>query len=106
MKYYIGQTPSNSLSRFVAALVATVCLLGAFFFGLIILAVVAVAIAVFSLVFWVRLLWLRRSASTEQARTNSTQPGRRTTSGPGNSSNHKVQEIIEGEYTVVSERRD
>lgn len=97
MRYYISHTPSNPLSRIVAALVATVCLLGAFFFGLIILAVVAVAIAVFSLVFWVRVRWLRRNARPEQART---------ASRSGNPSGNKGPEIIEGEYTVISERRD
>jgi hypothetical protein len=98
MRYYISQTPANPLSRILAAVVATVCLVGAFFFGLVILAVIAVVIAVFSLIFWLRILWLRRNAPPDQAQTASHQPG--------NQAGDQGHEVIEGEYTVVSERHD
>ena len=110
MRYYIGQTPSNPLSRILAAVVATVCLVGAFFFGLVILAVIAVVIAVFSLIFWLRVWWLRRHAPLDLVQPAGPQSSSRSSSPPGSSSGsaagNKRPEIIEGEYTVVSERRD
>ncbi len=98
MKYYIGQSPNNPLTRIVAAIIAAVCLMGAFFFGLVILAVIAVVIAAFSLVFWVRIWWSRKKDPVHMA-----QPSRNASS---HQNGQKRQEIIEGEYTVLSERRD
>jgi hypothetical protein len=91
MKYYISQTPANPVTRIVAALLAVVCLIGAFFFGLVILAILAVLIAAFSLVFWLRAWWLNRHAPQATAQ-------REFRSAP--------EDVIEAEYTVVSERRD
>ena len=91
MKYYISQAPANPITRFLAALVAGICLVGAFFFGLVILAVVAVLIAFFGLVVWLRSWWLARNAPAESVVRES-----RTRTG----------EVLEGEYTVISERRD
>ncbi|HET6564580.1 MAG TPA: hypothetical protein VFG52_04135 [Xanthomonadales bacterium] len=95
MKYYISQAPANPVTRVIAALVASICLLGAFFFGLVILAVIAVLIAVFGLVFWIRAWWYQRRA-----------PAGRVQREPGSASDQKPQDFIEAEYTVVSERRD
>lgn len=91
MKYYISQAPANPVTRFIAALVASICLVGAFFFGLVILAAVAVLIAFFGLVLWLRAWWLRRRSSADPVQREGT-----VRSG----------EILEGEYTVISERRD
>jgi hypothetical protein len=91
MRYYISQSPSNPLSRIIAGMIAVVCMAAAFFFGLVILAVIAGAIALFSLVFWFRSLWVNRHEPTVQP-----QPKQGKASG----------ELIEGEYTVISERRD
>lgn len=99
MKYYISQAPANPVTRIIAALVASVCLLGAFFFGLVILAVVAVLIAVFGLVFWVRTWWYQRRAPAGRVHR---EPG----PAPGSASRSRQQDFIEAEYTVVSERRD
>jgi hypothetical protein len=91
MKYYISQAPANPITRFIAALVASVCLVGAFFFGLVILAVVAVLIAFFGLVLWMRSWWLaRRNPDASVVRESQARSG----------------EVLEGEYTVISERRD
>ncbi len=95
MKYYISQTPANPLARIFAAIIATISLLLAFFFGLVILAVVAGAIALFSLVFWLRMAWLGRR-TPEPARQQQGQPQARDGS----------QDYIEAEYTVISERHD
>lgn len=99
MKYYISQTPANPLARIITAVVAAVSLAAAFFFGLVILAVIAVAIALFSLIFWLRIMWLRRSMpAAQQQFQDSPQAQDKASAGP--------QSVIEGEYTVVSERRD
>jgi len=99
MKYYISQTPASPLARIVAAIVATVSLVVAFFFGLVILAVVAGAIALFSLVFWLRILWLGRR-TPEPARQQQGQQQEQPQARAGS------QDYIEAEYTVISERRD
>ncbi len=98
MKYYISQSPANPVARIFAALLAAVCLLGAFFFGLVILAVIAVVIALFSLIFWLRSWWLGKRGLAER---DPLQPDSiRRGTGP------RSQDFIEAEYTVVSERRD
>jgi hypothetical protein len=99
MKYYISQTPASPLARIIAAVVATVSLAAAFFFGLVILAVIAVVIALFSLVFWLRILWLRRGAPAAQ-QPFSDRPPAQSRAGAAS------QDFIEAEYTVISERRD
>jgi len=99
MKYYISQSPTNPLARIIAAIVATVSLAVAFFFGLVILAVVAVAIALFSLLFWLRIGWLKRSnPAAQQQFGDDLRTQARTGAGQ--------QDAIEGEYTVVSKRHD
>jgi len=91
MKYYISQAPANPLARIFAAILATVSLVAAFFFGLVIMAVVAGAIALFSLIFWLRMMWLGRMAPRPQVQPEAQAPS---------------QDYIEAEYTVISERRD
>ena len=91
MRYYITNSPASPLGRFIAGIIAVISLAAAFFFGMVILAIVAVAIAIFSLAFWLRAWWMRRKGAPDTAA-----PRPRPPSG----------EIIEGEYTVVSERHD
>jgi len=91
MPYYLSQTPANPVSRLIAALVAVVALVGAFVFGLFVLAVVFGVGLVFWLSIRLRMWWLRRHL-----------PGNENGLGsaPGEG------EIIDAEYTVVSKRRD
>jgi hypothetical protein len=63
----------------------------AFFFGLVILAVIAGAIAIFSLVFWFRSLLVKPNTPPVQ---------------PTPKRGEASSEFIEGEYTIISERRD
>ena len=91
MPYYISQAPTNPVSRLIAALVAVLALVGAFFFGLVVLALVFG----FGVIFWLgirlRMWWIGRRM-----------PG--TGNGMGNAPGDG--EVIDAEYTVVSKRRD
>jgi len=91
MPYYISQTPMNPLSRVLAALVAALALVGALFFGLVVL----VLIVGLGLVFWLglrlRIWWFRRHLPRNEV-TPDHNPGQ--------------GEVIDAEYTVVSKRRD
>lgn len=91
MPYYISQPPMNPVSRIVAAMVAAVALVGAFFFGLLVLALIVGLGLLLWLGFWLRLWWLRRHLPQEKTTAES--------SG-------EQGEIIDAEYKVVSRRRD
>jgi hypothetical protein len=91
MPYYINQTPMNPLSRLLAALVAALVLVGAFFFGLVVLALIVGLGLVFWLGLRVRLWWLRRHLPPAEVPSDG-KPGE--------------GEVIDAEYTVVSKKRD
>jgi hypothetical protein len=84
MTYYISPPPVNPLARLLAGVFALLALAGAFFFGLIVLAV-AVGVGMIAwIALWLRVWWLGRRG------VGRTRPG---ASGG---------EVIEAEYTVVS----
>lgn len=89
MKYYISPPPASPLTRILASVFAVMVLVGAFIFGLFVL---AAAVGV-GLLLWIGLAirgwWLRRDGVKKSS-------GRRA----GDS------ESIEAEYTVISRRRD
>lgn len=91
MPYYISQQPLNPIARVFAALFAVLAFVGAFFFGLIILAV----LVGLGLLFWIglriRLWWLKRQMPESEP----------TPSGPAPQS-----QVIDAEYTVVSKNQD
>ena len=91
MPYYISQASMNPISRVFAALVAALALVGAFFFGLVILALFVGLGLLLGLGFWLRMWWVRRHLPREETKAD-------TGSVQG--------EIIDAEYTVVSRRRD
>ena len=95
MPYYISQQPLNPVARVFAALFAVLALAGAFFFGLILLAVL-VGVA---LVFWVglriRMWWLMRRMPASEI------PAQSQDSGPS-----PERDAIDAEYTVVSKNQD
>ena len=99
MRYYISQAPANPLARIFAAIIAAASLVAAFFFGLVILAVIAGAIALFSLVFWLRMMWLGWKSPPPPMQ----QQGQAQAQSPAGTGQ---QDYIEAEYTVISERRD
>jgi hypothetical protein len=86
--------PLNPLARVLAGLLAVLALAGAFFFGLVVLAL-AVGLGLLAwLAFALRVWWLRRQ-------------GRDKASG-GSGAKAKVRrgEVIEADYEVVSRRDD
>jgi hypothetical protein len=91
MPYYISQTPMNPLSRVLAALVAAVVLVGAFFFGLVVLALIVGVGLIFWLGLRLRIWWLTRH-SPRHENTPDHVPGE--------------GDVIDAEYTVVSKQRD
>ena len=91
MPYYISQTPMNPVSRVLATLVAGLALVGAFFFGLVVLVLFVGVGLLLWLGFRLRMWWIRRQLRGDEAATGHS-------SGQG--------ETIDAEYTVVSRRRD
>ena len=91
MKYYISQSPMNPVSRLLTALVAALALVGFFFFGLIVVAMLLVVLLGFGLVFRVRAWWLGRKSAANIA-----------TQGPA----EQQGQVIDAEYTVVYRRRE
>lgn len=89
MRYYISPPPMNPVSRVFAAILAAMALLGAFFFGLVVLLLVVGVLLVLGLVFGLRSWWLgRHSVATRVVKARAP--------GEGN--------VIDAEYTVVSRR--
>ena len=87
MQYYIAPPPMNPLARLLAGILAVLALVGAFFFGLIVL-VFAVGLGLVAWLFlWIRMWWARRNLPAEPPRQDNT-------SG----------DVIDAEYTVVSRR--
>jgi len=91
MPYYISPAPMNPISRVLAALVAALALVAAFFFGLVVLVLFVGAGLVLWLGFRLRMWWIRRNLPLDET-TPDHSPGK--------------GEVIDAEYTVVSRRRD
>jgi len=98
--YYIAPPPMNPISRVLAGLVGVLVLVGAFFFGLVVLAV-AIGVAVLAWLFIaLRMWWLRRrwggqfGGSGPVGADRSARPERRE------------KEVIEADYEVISRRED
>ena len=100
MEYHrLGPPPMNPITRILAGLFGLVALVGAFFFGFLILAVaVAVGMAAW-IAIRLRIWWLGRRAGTAGAQRGPA-PGESAGRGDGGSS------VIEGEYKVLSSRKD
>jgi len=91
MKYYISPPPINPVSRVLTALLATLSLVGFFFFGLIVVAILLAVLLGFGFVFWARSWWLGRKPVA--------------TSAPRGPAGHQGQ-VIDAEYTVVYRRHE
>jgi hypothetical protein len=93
----------NPISRLLAGLVAAMALVAAFFFGLVVLAVVVAVGLVAWLVFYLRLKWIARRLekngfSPDAAFRDAQDPNRKGTSGDST--------VIDAEYEVVSRGED
>jgi len=91
MRYYVIPPRMNPLSRFMAAVAAVLALSAVFFFGLAIFIILVAGFFIFALLFFLRSWWYRKSRGEvtvvkERPRTDG--------------------ELIDGEYTVISRRRN
>ncbi|MGD8357217.1 MAG: hypothetical protein PVJ33_05760 [Lysobacterales bacterium] len=82
----------NPLVRLLAGVLAVLALVGAFFFGLFVLAVLVGVGIIAWLVLWLRMAWLRRKMR---------RGGRSAGSG-----RQGEDDVIDAEYTVVSRREE
>jgi hypothetical protein len=98
MQYYLAPPPLNPLARILAGVLALAALVGAFFFGLIIL-VLAIGLGVLGWLFLTLRVWrLRRRQARGDGgvRNGSQSPGRESRQG----------DVIEAEYEVISHREE
>lgn len=95
MPYQIGPPPMNPLMRLLTALFGLLALIGAFFFGFILLAVaLAVGLVAFAVI-QLRLWWLRRKFEAS---------GRMPPEEVDQASDDGT--VIDAEYKVVSRKED
>lgn len=99
MQYQLGPPPMNPLSRLLAAIVGAVALVGAFFFGFVILLVVVAVGLVAGLVIWLRVWWIKRKLV---AGGDSQVPGFGEPPSRQPDPAHPSEDVIEAEYEVVS----
>ncbi len=95
MAYYISPPPMNPLSRLLAALLAALALVGAFFFGIFVLAFAAGLGLLAWLFLSVRMWWMRKKGA-------GTGPVNGPEHGQASSVGENRRDIIDAEYTVIS----
>lgn len=100
MTYYISPPPQGPLTRVVTGIIAMLMLIGGFMVGMVALLVIAGIGLIAGIAIWLRVAWVKR-----QLRKNGVDLGAginpsaaSTTKGSG--------QIIEAEYTVISEREE
>ncbi len=90
----------NPMTRIVAGLLGLLALVGAFFFGLVVLAV-AIGLGVLAWLFLtLRMWWLRRRWQSQ------VEPGTATGSARPGTVNRGESDVIEADYEVVSRHDD
>jgi len=89
----------NPLSRLLAGLLGILALVGAFFFGIFVLAFAVAAGLVAWLVIWIRMRWIRRKLLRDGYRPDTAQRGQ-----PGGDARPpgRKGDVIDAEYEVVS----
>jgi len=100
MPYYISPPPQGPLTRIVTGIIAVLALAGAFMIGMAALLVVAGVGLIAGFAIWLRVAWIKR-----QLRKSGIDQG----AGIAPSSVHQKQEsgqVLEAEYTVISEREE
>jgi len=100
MSYYLSPPPQGPLVRIVAGIFAIFALVGAFMIGMVALLVVAGVGVIAGLVIWLRVAWIKR-----QMRKAGVDLGGHASDSGTRQSNVSGQ-IIEAEYTVISENED
>lgn len=100
MPYYISPPPQNPLTRIVAGIVAVLTLIGAFMIGMVAILVVAGVGLIVGCVIWMRVAWIKRQMRRSGIDLGATAAVSKTQSA------HEDGQVIEAEYTVISEREE
>jgi len=95
MPYYISPPPQNPIMRILTAIIAVFVLAGAFMLGMAALLVVAGVGLVAGIVIWLLVAWIKRKLQKDGVDFGVTDQAPPPTG-----------QIIEAEYTVVSEQKD
>lgn len=100
MRYYLSPPPNGPLSRVVAALFAALALVGAFFFGMFVLAL-AVGLGIVAWLGLTLMMWWSRRKGARRAgnsrRSDSTGQGVHKAGGG---------DVIDADYEVISRRSE
>ena len=97
MPYYISPPPQNPFTRLIAAVIAVFVLVGSFMIGFAALLVVAAVGMVLAIAIWIRVAWIRHRMK-KQGVNFEANPFNRQPQDNGN--------VIDADYTVVSEKDD
>ena len=95
MPYYINPPPQNPLVRFLAAIIAVFALVGTFMLGMAAFLVVAGIGVVAGVALWLRVAWIKRKLRKSGVDLGA---GPDIPKAPG--------QVIDAEYTVISETQD
>jgi predicted lipid-binding transport protein (Tim44 family) len=100
VRHYIAPPQLNPVSRVLGGLLGLLVLVGAFFFGLIVLAA-ALALGLLAwLALTLRMWWLRRRWHSADGPGEAAGPGRTGAAG------RRERDVIEADYEVISRRDD
>ena len=95
MPYYISPPPQNPFTRLIAAIIAVFVLVGSFMIGVAALLVVAAVGLVQAIAIWIRVAWIKRRMKKEGVNF-----------GANVDMSQKPGNVIDAEYTVISESED
>jgi len=98
--YYLAPPPMNPVTRILAGLLAVLALVGAFFFGMVVLVLALGLGALAWLILTLRVWWLRRQWATHSPGGGEGQAG-----GPGGT-RARDGDVIDADYEVLSRRED
>ena len=100
MPYYISPPPQNPFSRLITGIIAVLAIAGAFMIGMVALLVVVGVGLLAGIVIWIRVALIKRKLKKHGFNINVGQQAASQQHGT-----HQGQ-IIDAEYTVVSEHKD
>lgn len=100
MPYYLSPPPQSPLVRIVAGIFAIVTLVGALMIGMVALLVVAGVGVIAGVAIWLRVAWIKRKMRKAGVDLSGQTVGSNTRQSSDSG------QIIEAEYTVISENED
>lgn len=100
MPYYISPPPQNLFTRIIAGIIAVFALVGAFMIGVVALLLVVGVGLIAGFAIWLRVVLIRRRLQKSGIDLG-------TNASPSATDSTKVSgQVIEAEYTVISEREE